>query len=173
MIVMTFMMLYFDLRMFLFLIQDWKILLNCIAIFSIFVFSGKQRSNILYVTLIKTGAGLKFKNVSKEKLKDDNEDQEEVKGYAVWKTVILIYEFAQTLSLFYTIMFFLFWKQSMRDYYWHKEPQAQINKVMRIIIMWCINIFPPLFMIFDMVFSKIIFRLRHFWVGLICSAIFF
>ena len=167
MIIMTFLMLYFDLRMFLFLIQDWKILINCIAILSIFVFSGKQRSEILHVTLIKTGAGLKLKNASKESLKDDSDDQEEIKGYSMWKTVVLIYEFAQTLSLFHTFMFFFFWHQSMHDYYWHKEPQTQINKVMRILIMWVINVFPPLFMIFDMVFSKILFRLRHFWVGLI------
>jgi len=61
MIIMTFMMLYFDLRMFLFLIQDWKILINCLAITAIFVFSGKQRTEILYVTLVKTGVDLRQK----------------------------------------------------------------------------------------------------------------
>mmetsp|Transcript_22730 Transcript_22730/g.26096 ORF Transcript_22730/g.26096 Transcript_22730/m.26096 type:complete len:110 (+) Transcript_22730:444-773(+) len=70
-------------------------------------------------------------------------------------------------------MFHLFWRKSMDDYYWYKEPLTPINQVMRIIIMWTINIVPPLFMLFDMIFSKILFRLRHFWVGMILSVVFF
>jgi hypothetical protein len=50
MIVLTFLMLYFDLRLFVFFIQDWKMVMNCLAIIFIFAFSGKQRTEILYRT---------------------------------------------------------------------------------------------------------------------------
>lgn len=106
-------------------------------------------------------------------LKTEADDPvEEVKGYSAWKSVILLYELAQTLSIFHTIMFFSFWYEEMRIYYVNKEPHEQINIDMRIIIMWTINTLPPLFMLFDFIFSKIIFRLRHFWVGLLGSVIF-
>lgn len=165
MIVSTFLMMYFDARMFVFLIQDWKMLTNCIAITLIFMFSGKQRTEILFRT--KAYNILKLNQGSEVNHQRDEEETEKIKPYAAWKSVILVYELAQTLSLFHTIMFFLFWRPSMYDYYWNRSPTTHSNQIMRIIMMWVINTLPPLFMIFDMVFSKIIFRLRHFWVGLV------
>jgi hypothetical protein len=98
---------------------------------------------------------------------------ETVKGYKSWKSVILVYELAQTLSLFHTFMFIAFWHVDTIEYYFNiKEPPTGTNRYMRVIVMWSINTLPPAFMLFDMLFSKILFRLRHFWVGLLCSAIF-
>ena len=106
--------------------------------------------------------------------KEDEDEVEKVKSYKSWKSVILLYEFAQTLSLFHTLMFFFFWRHDMYDYYFNiKDPQTTINRNMRVIILWLINTLPPLCMLFDMIFNKIVFRLRHFWVGLLGSAIFF
>jgi hypothetical protein len=103
---------------------------------------------------------------------EEEEQKEGLKSYATWKPVILLYELAQTISIFHTIVFWAFWYDGMHDYYLEKEPQTEINKQMRIYIMVVINTIPPLFMIFDLIFSKIIFRLRHFLIGLICSVIF-
>ena len=164
MIVLTFLMMYFDARMFIFLIQDWKMLANCIAITLTFLFSGKQRTEILFRT--KAYNILKLQQGS-EVNHEEEEETETIKPYPAWKSVILIYELAQTLSLFHTIMFFLFWRPSMYDYYWERQPDTHSNQVMRIIMMWTINTIPPIFMLFDMAFSKILFRLRHFWVGLV------
>jgi hypothetical protein len=172
MIVLTFLMLYFDLRLFIFFIQDWKMLMNWISIALIFAFSGKQRTEIVFRT-----KAYKVKEISLNRSSDGIDhvkdyEIEEMHGYKAWKAVILLYEFAQTLSLYHTIVFFGFFYTEMYKYYIDKEPQENINKIMRIVIMWLINTIPPIVMIFDMVFSKILFRLRHFWVGLLCSVIF-
>ena len=165
-------MLYFDLRLFIFFIQDWKMLMSCIAIALTFAFSGKQRTEILFRT---KAYNLKHISGSSSGLEseEDDDDVETVRGYKSWKSVILIYEVAQTLSLFHTIMFFAFWYSDTHNYYFNiKEPKTDTNRYMRVIVMWGINTLPPMFMLFDMVFSKILFRLRHFWVGLLASAIF-
>lgn len=87
--------------------------------------------------------------------------------------MIILYEFAQALSIFHTLMFWVFWYKSMYDYYEVKLPDTPINITMRKIILYVMNTLPPIFMLFDMVFSKIVFRLRHFWVGLLLSVLFF
>jgi hypothetical protein len=70
-------------------------------------------------------------------------------------------------------MFAAFWHDDTHNYYFNvKEPLTDTNRYMRVIVMYSINILPPACMLFDMLFSKILFRLRHFWVGLLCSAIF-
>ena len=164
-------MLYFDLRMFVFLLQDWKMLTNWAAIFFIFAFSGKQRTEILFRT--KAYYILKLdKDSAILKEEEEDEQKEGLKAYATWKPVILLYEIAQTLSLFHTVAFWAFWYPDMKTYYDEKEPSTEINKVMRVGIMIVINTIPSIFMIFDLIFSKIIFRLRHFIVGLILSAMF-
>ena len=104
----------------------------------------------------------------------DEDEVEKLQFYKSWKSVILLYELAQTLNLFHTIMFFLFWRQEVYDYYYYvKEPHEPENRYMRVIILYSINTIGPLIMIFDLIFNKIIFRLRHFWVGLIAAIIFF
>ena len=104
---------------------------------------------------------------------DEEEEVEKVQAYKSWKGVILLYELAQTLSIFHTIMFFAFWYGDLYQYYFiDKEPKTDSNRYMRLIIMWMINTVGPLFMVFDLIFSKIVFRLRHFWVGLLGSAAF-
>ena len=172
MIIFTFLTLYFDLRIFIFLLQDWKMLVNCIAIALIFVFSGKQRTDILYSTkayfVLKLG-----QNSEINEDEDDEEVKEGLKSLALWKSVILLYELAQTLNIFHTFVFWAFWREGMIEYYNAKQPPTEINKQMRLIIMYTINTIPPLFMIFDMIFSKIIFRLYHVLFGLLCSLLLF
>lgn len=173
MIVLTFLMLYFDLRLFIFFIQDWKMLMNWISIALIFAFSGKQRTEIVFRTKAYNVKEISLNRSSDGIDHSKDYEIEQVQGYKAWKTVILLYELAQTLSLYHTIVFFSFFYSEVYNYYYNvKKPQEQINKDMRILIMWLINTIPPLVMIFDMVFSKILFRLRHFWVGLLCSVVF-
>lgn len=171
MIIMTFMILYFDLRMFIFLIQDWKMLTNWVSLALLFGFSGIQRTEII----VKTNAYYALRLGNEKKIQQYDEDEEEtekITPFSHWKAVILLYELAQTLNLFHTIAFWLFWYDGMYDYYMAKDPSTPINKKMRIIIMVVINTLPPIFMIFDMIFSKILFRLWHFMFGLIWSILF-
>jgi len=108
-----------------------------------------------------------------DRITEDDDSVERLQSYKSWKGVILLYELAQTLSLFHTIVFWVFFYDNMYDYYYYiKQPDTQINRDMRVIIMWLINSIPPAIMIFDMIFNKIVFRLRHFWVGLVSSVIF-
>uniref|UniRef100_A0A7S3KGG7 Uncharacterized protein n=1 Tax=Euplotes crassus TaxID=5936 RepID=A0A7S3KGG7_EUPCR len=102
---------------------------------------------------------------------DEEEEVERVRAYKSWKSVILLYEFAQALSIFHTIMFFGFWRENVLNYYDSNEYSPS-TRTLRVILLYVINTFPPACMLFDMAFSKILFRLRHFWVGLLCSAIF-
>ena len=65
---------------------------------------------------------------------EDEDEVETVRGYSAWKSVILLYEFAQGLSLFHTIMFFGFWYQDLFHYYYYeKEPRTYSNRVMRVV----------------------------------------
>jgi len=167
------MMLYFDLRLFVFFIQDWKMVLNCVSLVIVWIFSGKQRTEIVFRTKAYNIKNIRVTNrVSDEEI--DEDEVEELQTYKSWKSVILLYELAQTLSLFHTIMFFAFWREDVYDFYFNvKEPKEPINQQMRVIILYSINTIGPLVMIFDMIFNKILFRLRHFWVGLLASVIFF
>ncbi len=75
---------------------------------------------------------------------EEEDDVEKIKAYKSWKSVILLYELAQALSIFHTFMFFVFWRPALYRYY-HDEklPLTQANRIIRVILLYAINTFPP------------------------------
>lgn len=73
---------------------------------------------------------------------DEEEEVERVRAYKSWKSVILLYEFAQALSIFHTIMFFGFWRENVIDYY-DDNNYSPSTRHLRVILLYIINTFPP------------------------------
>lgn len=103
---------------------------------------------------------LHLKSSTKERLRTE-EEQKDLKPYKGWKPTLILYELAQTLCLFQTIMFWCFWHTEIFEYYAKKEPQTERNVIMRKVNCYVSNIVPPLIMLIDFMVSKVYFRITH------------
>lgn len=155
-----------NIRIFIFQLHNWTHLFNTIALILVWLGSGHQRTEIL----LKTNAYYRLKRnenkvFSKENKHEDNES--EIQAY-VWKLSILFYELAQVLNILNIILFWGYWYDDLKrfqDYNHasHKEGEdMNLGRMyFRKIILYWINTLPSFYMIFDFMFTKIVFRFRH------------
>jgi len=124
-----------------------------------------QRTQVLLITKIyeiRKDTSLKF-----EDIEIDDEFKNDIKPYTSWKLTLVLYELAITVNVFHTVIFWLRWYDDMIDYYQEREPHTYSNVIVRLILVHCINVIPPILVMFDFVFSKVRFNFRHWPVPIL------
>lgn len=165
--IFLFLAVYSNIRVFLFQVHNWAQLFTSISLCLVWLGSGYQRTEIL----LKTNAYSKLKKTKQiiDKPNDDDDDDfvEEIRAY-FWKMAILLYEIAQVMSLFSLISFWVIWKDRVFEFYRYDHPtgrdpvrSAVGRQVFRMIVCIWINTIPPVYMFFDLLLTKMIFKMRH------------
>ena len=158
-----FTMFYLDGRLGIMLLQDWKIALNFWAYVLMFVFTGIYRT----MAILRFG----LNNNGKGRL-NTAEDMEYIEPRQSWKPILILYEVAQAMNLFQTIMFWAFWHEDVVFWYAWKQPLTPRNVVMRQVMAYINNVIPPLIMLFDLTFSKLVFCFTHVWIHFFVFVVF-
>ncbi|CAI2371346.1 unnamed protein product [Moneuplotes crassus] len=157
-----FLMFYLDMKRVLFLIQDWKNVLDFFSLFFVFIYSGFQRTKILLETklyFILNDPNGEFWN---KKVAKEHED--DVQPYTTWKQVVILYEVAITINLFHTYFFWVHWYSEIIEYYKNRQPQDELSILVRVSLAHSINLIPPIMLAFDFMFSKVVFNYRHWFL---------
>ena len=160
-----FLTLYINVRVFLFQMHNWALVFNTFSLLLVWLGSGDQRTEIL----LKTNAYSKLKQRKQiiNKAEDDDYEVDDIKTY-FWKLTILFYEIAQVLSIFSLIMFWVFWREHVFEFYRYNHPMGEDKyeapywrRTFRIVVCVWSNSVTPLYMFLDFLLTKLVFRYRH------------
>ena len=69
-------------------------------------------------------------------------------------------------------MFWAFWRESVVFWYQWKMPLTPKNVAMRQVMAYINNVIPPLIMLFDLAFNKLVFCFSHIWIHFFLFVIF-
>ena len=136
------------------------------SLFLTWTSSGHQRTEIL----MKTGAYHKHKQKKTiaTGVEEENDSLfEEIKSI-FWKGAIIFYEVALSLSIFSLLTFWIFWHNRISDHQRNDHfPGGEVREtplwmyILRRIITTWLNVIPPLYLLIDFSFSKLVFKYRH------------
>ena len=138
---------------------------NFFSLLSIFIYSGLQRTQVLLVT--KAHQILKDPNKRFEEVELAEEFDNDIKPYTSWKWVLVLYELAIWINVFHTVLFWLRWREEVFEYYRNREPHTRSNVIVRVTLAHCINIIPPVLILIEFIFNKVVFSYRHVFVPIL------